>query len=121
MEQRHRPEVAEGVEGHQQRAGRNGRAQKRQGNLKERGPGAPPKDAGRLLKGRVQAAQGGADGQPGRNYVIRESGEAEQLTATAEVRLQTGDRFVVETPGGGGYGPAERQNETTSGEKTPPG
>ena len=48
--------------------------------------------------------QGGADGQPGRNYVIRASGEVERLTATAEVQLQTGDRFVVETPGGGGYG-----------------
>ena len=65
--------------------------------------------------------KGGGDGQPGRNYVIRAGGEVEQLKATAEAQLQTGDRFVVETPGGGGYGPAERQNETASGEKTPPG
>ena len=50
--------------------------------------------------------QGGADGQPGRNYVIRADGEVEHLTATAEVQLQAGDRFVVETPGGGGYGTA---------------
>ena len=49
--------------------------------------------------------QGGGGGQPGRNYVIRESGEVENLTATAEVRLRAGDRFVVETPGGGGYDP----------------
>ena len=48
--------------------------------------------------------QGGADGQPGRNYVIRENGAVERLSATAEVQLRTGDRFVVETPGGGGYG-----------------
>ena len=58
--------------------------------------------------------QGGADGQPGRNYVIRENGEVERLTATAEVQLQTGDRFVVETPGGGGYGPAGFQNKAPS-------
>ena len=49
--------------------------------------------------------QGGADGQPGRNYVIRADGEVERLTATAEVQLQANDRFVVETPGGGGFGP----------------
>ena len=65
--------------------------------------------------------KGGGDGQPGRNYVIRAGGEVEQLKATAEVQLQTGDRFVVETPGGGGYGPAELQNETTSEEKPPSG
>ena len=50
--------------------------------------------------------QGGADGKRGRNYVIRASGEVEHLTATAEVQLQTHDRFVLETPGGGGYGSA---------------
>ena len=49
---------------------------------------------------------GGADGQPGRNYVIRADGAVEDLSATAETQLQTNDRFVVETPGGGGYGSA---------------
>jgi 5-oxoprolinase (ATP-hydrolysing) len=47
---------------------------------------------------------GGGDGQPGRNYVVRASGEVEPLAATAEVELAPGDRFVVETPGGGAYG-----------------
>ena len=56
--------------------------------------------------------EGGADGRPGRNYVIRASGEVEHLTATAEVQLQTADRFVVETPGGGGYGPAVSSDES---------
>ena len=56
--------------------------------------------------------EGGADGQPGRNYVIRADGEVEHLTATAEVQLRTGDRFVVETPGGGGYGPAGTSDES---------
>ena len=53
---------------------------------------------------------GGADGQPGRNYVIRADGSLEHLTATAEVQLETNDRFVVETPGGGGYGSARFQD-----------
>jgi len=48
---------------------------------------------------------GGGNGQPGRNYIIRESVDtAEEITATAEVELGEGDRFVIETPGGGGYG-----------------
>ena len=50
---------------------------------------------------------GGGDAQPGKNYVIRATGEVENLEATAEVQLQTNDRFVVETPGGGGYGSPE--------------
>ena len=56
--------------------------------------------------------QGGADGKQGRNYVIRASGAVEHLTATAEVQLQTNDRFVVETPGGGGYGSAGLRDKT---------
>ena len=52
---------------------------------------------------------GGSDGQPGRNYVIRADGAVEDLAATAEVQLQAGDRFVVETPGGGGYGSASAE------------
>ena len=49
--------------------------------------------------------EGGGDGQPGRNYIIRKSADtAEEINATAEVELGEGDRFVIETPGGGGYG-----------------
>ena len=51
--------------------------------------------------------KGGGDAQPGRNYVIRSTGEVENLSATADVQLQSNDRFVVETPGGGGYGSPE--------------
>jgi 5-oxoprolinase (ATP-hydrolysing) len=47
---------------------------------------------------------GGGDGLPGRNSVIRVSGAIETLGATAEVDLSRGDRFLIETPGGGGYG-----------------
>ena len=47
---------------------------------------------------------GGADGAPGRNRVERVGGTVEELGATATVELAVGDVFVVETPGGGGYG-----------------
>jgi 5-oxoprolinase (ATP-hydrolysing) len=53
---------------------------------------------------------GGGDGQVGRNYLIRSSGRIEELGATAEVKLAPGDRFVIETPGGGGYGEEVRRD-----------
>jgi 5-oxoprolinase (ATP-hydrolysing) len=47
---------------------------------------------------------GGAPGVPGKNTVVRASGETEILGGTAIVQMQAGDLFVIETPGGGGYG-----------------
>jgi 5-oxoprolinase (ATP-hydrolysing) len=47
---------------------------------------------------------GGADAQPGRNWVERTDGSVEMLSATAYAEVQPGDRFVIETPGGGGFG-----------------
>jgi 5-oxoprolinase (ATP-hydrolysing) len=47
---------------------------------------------------------GGADAQPGRNWVERTDGSVEMLSATASAEMQPGDRFVIETPGGGGFG-----------------
>jgi 5-oxoprolinase (ATP-hydrolysing) len=49
---------------------------------------------------------GGGDAQPGRNWVERTDGSVEILTATESVDVARGDRFVIETPGGGGYGTA---------------
>jgi 5-oxoprolinase (ATP-hydrolysing) len=46
----------------------------------------------------------GEDAQPGRNWVERTDGTVEMLSATAYAEVQPGDRFVIETPGGGGYG-----------------
>jgi 5-oxoprolinase (ATP-hydrolysing) len=48
--------------------------------------------------------EGGADAKPGRNWVERSDGRIEMLSATAYAEMQPGDRFVIETPGGGGYG-----------------
>ena len=52
---------------------------------------------------------GGHAGAPGRNWVERTDGTVETLTATDLRSIQPGDVFVLETPGGGGYGkpPAE--------------
>ena len=48
--------------------------------------------------------EGGGDAQPGRNWVERTDGTVEMLSATASAEMQPGDRFTIETPGGGGFG-----------------
>ncbi|WP_411338816.1 hydantoinase B/oxoprolinase family protein [Sphingopyxis sp. J-6] len=50
---------------------------------------------------------GGEDGAPGRNRVERADGRIEHLAATGSAKLEAGDAFVIETPGGGGYGGAK--------------
>jgi 5-oxoprolinase (ATP-hydrolysing) len=50
---------------------------------------------------------GGGDAMPGRNWVERGDGTMEMLGATASADVEPGDRFVIETPGGGGWGVAE--------------
>ncbi|WP_311268738.1 hydantoinase B/oxoprolinase family protein [Sphingobium sp. WCS2017Hpa-17] len=47
---------------------------------------------------------GGAPGALGRNSVERADGSIEPLGPTATVHLSAGDAFVIETPGGGGFG-----------------
>jgi 5-oxoprolinase (ATP-hydrolysing) len=48
---------------------------------------------------------GGADGAVARNWVERTDGSVEILGATGSAEMAPGDMFVIETPGGGGYGP----------------
>lgn len=48
--------------------------------------------------------QGGGDGKPGVNYILFFNGEKQILPPTATVNLNPGDVFVIETPGGGGFG-----------------
>jgi len=48
--------------------------------------------------------QGGADGAAGRQWVERVDGTRQVLTGTDSAELDPGDVFVIETPGGGGYG-----------------
>ena len=49
---------------------------------------------------------GGGDGKPGANRVERANGAVTTLGATGKAELESGDVFVIETPGGGGYGKA---------------
>ncbi len=48
--------------------------------------------------------QGGAPGALGRNWVERTDGSREEFGATHKVEMGEDDVFVIETPGGGGYG-----------------
>jgi N-methylhydantoinase B len=47
---------------------------------------------------------GGADGAPGRTLVIRLDGSEEQIAGKTSVRLRSGERVRIESPGGGGWG-----------------
>jgi 5-oxoprolinase (ATP-hydrolysing) len=48
--------------------------------------------------------KGGEPGMPGKNYITRSDGTIENLPSCAEVTMNPGDSFTIETPGGGGYG-----------------
>jgi 5-oxoprolinase (ATP-hydrolysing) len=47
---------------------------------------------------------GGAAGAPGGQWVERADGLRQEMTGTDRAELRPGDAFVIETPGGGGYG-----------------
>jgi 5-oxoprolinase (ATP-hydrolysing) len=47
---------------------------------------------------------GGLPGAPGVNRVERRDGRVETLTHIGSAQMEPGDEFVIETPGGGGYG-----------------
>jgi 5-oxoprolinase (ATP-hydrolysing) len=47
---------------------------------------------------------GGSDGKAGVNWIERADGSITSLAATGKAEILPGDVFVIETPGGGGYG-----------------
>ncbi len=66
-----------------------------------------PMTASILANGRVHpafGAAGGAPGAPGADYVVRADGRVDRLRHADRAELEAGDVFVVETPGGGGFG-----------------
>ena len=70
-----------------------------------------PMTASILSNGRTHGAfgmAGGEAGQVGSNRVLRADGSIETLSHIGQVQMQPGDVFEVATPGGGGYGVAER-------------
>ena len=63
-----------------------------------------------LSNGRHHGAfglRGGLAGAPGRNFVERADGRVEPLDHIGSTRMHAGDVFVIETPGGGGWGAPE--------------
>ncbi len=66
-----------------------------------------PMTAAILSNNRLHAPFGMAGGQPaatGRNSVERADGTVEELGHIGKTEMAPGDVFVIETPGGGGYG-----------------
>nr|MBA2492680.1 hydantoinase B/oxoprolinase family protein [Gammaproteobacteria bacterium] len=51
---------------------------------------------------------GGLPGAPGNNRIERADGRTEVLEHIASAPMEPGDIFVIETPGGGGYGKPRR-------------
>ncbi len=49
---------------------------------------------------------GGEPGALGKNWIARVDGTREELAGTGQAEMAPGDVFVIETPGGGGYGKA---------------
>ena len=47
---------------------------------------------------------GGEAGEVGKSYVLKSDLTVDELDSTATVEMQPGDTFVIETPGGGGWG-----------------
>ena len=47
---------------------------------------------------------GGADGAAGRQWVERAGGGVDAMGGRDRAELRPGDVFVIETPGGGGFG-----------------
>ena len=53
---------------------------------------------------RPHGLAGGEDGTAGRNAVLRADGSRTELGPFDQTEMAAGDAFVIETPGGGGYG-----------------
>jgi 5-oxoprolinase (ATP-hydrolysing) len=53
---------------------------------------------------RPHGLAGGEPGAAGRNYVLRADGRRTELGPFDQTEMAAGDVFVIETPGGGGYG-----------------
>ncbi|MCS6997479.1 MAG: hydantoinase B/oxoprolinase family protein [Casimicrobiaceae bacterium] len=59
---------------------------------------------GNFRKNRPHGLAGGEPGAPARNWVERANGSVEEFGHLAEVQVGPGDVFVIQTPGGGGFG-----------------
>ena len=66
-----------------------------------------------------QSAQrnGGMDGKPGNQQVIRANGELVHMDSVSSSRVFPGDRLVIMTPGGGGYGKIRQESKKAGKQK----
>jgi 5-oxoprolinase (ATP-hydrolysing) len=96
------------IDGHQIRAGSGGRGRWRGGDgATRRVRFLEPMTAAILAGHRRVPPYGMAGGQPGevgRNWVERSDGSRTELGFADETEVGANDVFVIETPGGGGYG-----------------
>jgi 5-oxoprolinase (ATP-hydrolysing) len=93
------------------RRGSGGRGRHRGGNgVERRIHFVEPMTAAILSGHRRIPPYGLANGEPGalgRNHIERVDGTVTELGSTGMVEMKAGDVFVVETPGGGGFGTAD--------------
>ncbi|HEY2630346.1 MAG TPA: hydantoinase B/oxoprolinase family protein [Usitatibacter sp.] len=98
------------IDGHEIRAGSGGKGQWRGGNgATRRIRFLEPMTAAILAGHRIvppYGMAGGAPGDVGRNWVERADGTRTELTYADETQMGRDDVFVIESPGGGGFGKA---------------
>jgi 5-oxoprolinase (ATP-hydrolysing) len=83
-----------------------------------------PMSLSMLTQHRVEAPfgkEGGGPGARGRQRLVRASGEVEDLASVDGRDVEAGDRLILETPGGGGWGPAPASTpDAAAAPRTPP-
>src|SRR4029077_1800466 len=57
--------------------------------------------------------EGGEPGLPGRQRLVRANGEEVELPSIAAAEVEPGDRLILETPGGGGWGEQDEAGDVT--------
>ena len=65
-------------------------------------------------KSRPYGLAGGEDGAPGRTEILRADGSTELMPSKGSTRLRCGERVRIETPGGGGWGKAEKDEDNSA-------
>ncbi len=65
-------------------------------------------------KSRPYGLAGGEDGAPGQTEILRADGSTELMPSKGSTRLRRGERVRIETPGGGGWGKAEKDEDNSA-------
>jgi 5-oxoprolinase (ATP-hydrolysing) len=96
------------IDGHEIRRGSGGKGKWRGGNGATRRIRFLEPMTAAILAGHRRippyGMAGGSPGDVGRNWVERSDGSRTDLSYADETQMGAGDVFVIETPGGGGYG-----------------